>query len=440
MNFNELVDRLMPFVSEASELPCAVWRRDNEWQFESVNMPPNKASEYLEGIKAQDPCAVIITGKDLAGASYPFVYDSVLSSRFRAEYENMPDNAADKTELSGLVNFLEDNFGALSPETTGYLSQYDRPLAALGDMLPADVLRGGGDKLLEAIESKISGLIERSKDSGRLDVSPEVKPDEPQTPPLMPEIKQKLYKYELKKIGFPGAAYSHQTGKMMLDPKNDRLPEINNAGDIHYDKKYSDLVTDEILPMVRRVNEMSAAWENSRPAPYEDVANYRILAGYNDIVLAARDDSEHQRGLYFVTWKDAGDGYEHGYYNYKSAKESFATRSGLVDKEIIITPEKAVTIKAALDLAAENSPSYELTRQLESIDNDLCEAYPKLFSKKDTPAREKSEPSKSERPSKKPATLKQKLDDGKKKAREAAEKKDGRGDKAKQRSGDPEVN
>ena len=74
--------------------------------------------------------------------------------------------------------------------------------------------------------------------------------------------------------------------------------------------------------------------------------DYRILADFNGTVLAGMH-SKH--GVQFVTWDWDYDrtGVSHGHYfmeNYDEAKQDFATRSGLVRKEQLFSPEQMTEI------------------------------------------------------------------------------------------------
>ena len=74
--------------------------------------------------------------------------------------------------------------------------------------------------------------------------------------------------------------------------------------------------------------------------------DYRILADFGDTVLAGTP-SKH--GVQFVTWDWDYDrtGVSHGHYfmeNYDAAKRDFATRSGLVQKEQLFSPEQLTEI------------------------------------------------------------------------------------------------
>ena len=74
--------------------------------------------------------------------------------------------------------------------------------------------------------------------------------------------------------------------------------------------------------------------------------DYRILADFNGTVLAG---SHRKYGVQFITWNwDCGrTGVAHGHYfmeNYDGAKQDFATRSGLIHKEQLFSPEQMTEI------------------------------------------------------------------------------------------------
>ena len=74
--------------------------------------------------------------------------------------------------------------------------------------------------------------------------------------------------------------------------------------------------------------------------------DYRILADFGGTVLAG---SPSKYGVQFVTWDWDYDrtGVVHGHYfmeNYDEAKQDFATRSGLIQKEQLFSPEQLTEI------------------------------------------------------------------------------------------------
>ena len=176
---------------------------------------------------------------------------------------------------------------------------------------------------------------------GLLDI---VKPDlvESQT---MSELKITLFQYELKKAGYPNAVYVPETDSIRVNPNDERTPSIADNGDILYGKEHRDFVDTILKPLVSRINEVVSAWEAAKTVPFENLSNYRVLMEYNNVMLAARDDTGGNRGLHFVTWEyDYNrNGLNHGHYteDYDSAKADFAVRAGLIETDMVVTPEKA---------------------------------------------------------------------------------------------------
>ena len=75
-------------------------------------------------------------------------------------------------------------------------------------------------------------------------------------------------------------------------------------------------------------------------------SDYRILAEFGGTVLAG---TPSKYGVQFVTWDWDYDrtGVSHGHYfmeNYDEAKQDFATRSGLIQKEQLFSPEQLTEI------------------------------------------------------------------------------------------------
>ena len=119
----------------------------------------------------------------------------------------------------------------------------------------------------------------------------------------MSELKQKMLIHGLANVGYPNAAYSPETDRVKVQADNDNMPAINDNGDIRYGIEYYNIAFNEIRPIVDSVNESYAAWEASKTMPFENRKQFRVLAEHNDIMLAARDDTDYGRGLHFVTWR-----------------------------------------------------------------------------------------------------------------------------------------
>ena len=102
--------------------------------------------------------------------------------------------------------------------------------------------------------------------------------------------------------------------------------------------------------------------------------DYRILADFGGTVLAG---TPSKYGVQFVTWDWDYDrtGVSHGHYfmeNYDAAKRDFATRSGLVQKEQLFSPEQLTEIfRCCADSVDEDF--FELTdRNIRGIGIALC--------------------------------------------------------------------
>ena len=139
---------------------------------------------------------------------------------------------------------------------------------------------------------------------------------------------------------------------------------------------------------------MASAWENSRPVPFEGLPRFNILTEYNDIVLAARDDTEQGRGLHFVVWKYDADreGFSAGHYTdcFADAKETFALRAGLIPKEKVVTKEVVGDISAAIEEyvlhCADVYMVFEREERLNEFNDGIYGVYPDIFEGR-TPAR-----------------------------------------------------
>jgi hypothetical protein len=203
----------------------------------------------------------------------------------------------------------------------------------------------------------------------------------------MPELKILLYRHELEKIGFNDMEYRAVSGQIKIQGNNNRMPLINNEGDISYGYEYGSLVAEKIVPLVSRVNEMFAAWENSRPMPFENLSQYRILSEFGTAVFAACDDTKTGRGLSFGVWTYSDESVKNGHYtdDYSDAKEHFALRSGLVAREKVITKEQAVDIKKAVDFSLDNCQSLSYAKKFTDINTQLSRVYPEIYAPKAKP-------------------------------------------------------
>ena len=153
----------------------------------------------------------------------------------------------------------------------------------------------------------------------------------------------------------------HRAGFGTLLVEGEQLPvlwngaplcRITGKGSVFYRRKDAD--TPHAEDALYRVEDIAAktleymtAMENAQQLEASGLeGNYRILADFNGTVLAG---SHSKYGVQFVTWDWDYErtGVTHGHYfmeNYDGAKQDFVTRSGLIHKEQLFSPEQMTEI------------------------------------------------------------------------------------------------
>jgi hypothetical protein len=119
---------------------------------------------------------------------------------------------------------------------------------------------------------------------------------------------------------------------------------------------------------LRNVREYVAAFEKAEPlAVGRLTGNFRKIAEFNGVILAGHKYAEAEYGYEFVTWeKDtAFDGSpmvrDGRYFDgdkpdiFLHAKQDFAARSGLVDGDLLFTPEECQALLQAVEYFHENA-------------------------------------------------------------------------------------
>lgn len=113
------------------------------------------------------------------------------------------------------------------------------------------------------------------------------------------------------------------------------------------------------------IDEYLNAYETTPQIEAEGGRNYRKLAEYNQIVLAAKDCENH--GFMFTTWRQSADrrSLNGGDYSrcYDFAKQSFAIRSGLIDKNRIFSDEEAESLYRCVSYTKEYCEDLSFDRE-----------------------------------------------------------------------------
>lgn len=152
--------------------------------------------------------------------------------------------------------------------------------------------------------------------------------------------------------------FSEKDGCMIVSVDGCAEAKIYNSGTI---AALTENVGDEyheILQIEQNIYEYCSVYNEAAPLKASDLSgDYRSLAEFNGTVLAAK--YSEQNGFEFVTWDRAYDGNgvcQGNYYSdYISAKENFAVRAGLVDKDRLFSGDELLKLNCCVDFALENS-------------------------------------------------------------------------------------
>ena len=148
--------------------------------------------------------------------------------------------------------------------------------------------------------------------------------------------------------------FSEKDGCMIVSVDDGAEAKIYNNGTI---AALTENVGDEyhdILRVARYIYEYCSVYEKSAPLKTEGLSgNYRCLSEFNGTILAAKYNNEY--GFEFVTWDRTFDDKavcQGNYYSdYAAAKENFATRSGLIDKDKIFSTEELEQLEKCVNFA-----------------------------------------------------------------------------------------
>ena len=197
-------------------------------------------------------------------------------------------------------------------------------------------------------------------------------------------IYQEELKRRLKEQGF-GAVYDEQTEMLKFYHNGIFLGEQSKSGALHYDGDIYKLqncgyLTKEISALATEINQCITLYEKGEPMKPDAVSNYRKFLEHGDTVLAGAYDKE--RGFKFATWNQNADGtylvYGHYMDSYEKAKEDFAIRAGLIDKNKVFTADQAELIFKSVNYARDECEdiTYEQDQEMDGIMERLIHGYP----------------------------------------------------------------
>lgn len=169
------------------------------------------------------------------------------------------------------------------------------------------------------------------------------------------ELLRKLSEYECT------GQYNEESKRLEVSYDGIPLCSQNEDGFLRYhgDKTVTDdwkAALENMKEQAAKIREYVRMYETAPPMGIPDVSKYRRMAEYGDTVLAGMYSEQH--GFMFTTWRESADktSVTHSNYspNFDSVKESFITRSGLLDRNRLFTEDEAANLYRCIAYAQDN--------------------------------------------------------------------------------------
>ncbi|WP_024833852.1 hypothetical protein [Ruminiclostridium josui] len=195
--------------------------------------------------------------------------------------------------------------------------------------------------------------------------------------------------YGAKSVNTSGKEGNWDTEKICVTKDGRDLCDINCIeGTITYHNASEQEEINLIRDLINELEEQELIFNRAEPMKVEGLKHYRVLAEYNNVILAACEteginSSLHKVNSYqYVTWeRDKGGsqmGVHSGIYfsdNYTGAKENFVIRSGFMRKSKLLSETEMMAIYSGIvkleDFDINNDDSYKIFRQIKEKIQDI---------------------------------------------------------------------
>ena len=191
---------------------------------------------------------------------------------------------------------------------------------------------------------------------------------------FLQEVEQKLLRKELDARLLEG-------GLIRVKWNGQPLCSVDRDGIVRF--RPADITGSEVDRKLRTVTQVAAQVKEymqifDRAPALKAVGlddTYKVLADFGDAVLAGQLG---KKGAKFVSWEWDFDrqGVHSGHYfmeNYEAAKQDFAVRAGLVERQRLFSDEQLAVIRnaCAFALEADATLSYAEEKQLQSVQEQI---------------------------------------------------------------------
>ena len=172
--------------------------------------------------------------------------------------------------------------------------------------------------------------------------------------------------------------FTFENGEFSVTLNDGDIIKIRKDDVLYSDGEFSETGREAFYALYhlnREVLDYCSAYEKATPLVADGLSEkYRCLAEFGGAVLAAKYNDEF--GFEFVTWDKTYDGKSvcQGNYfeDYAAAKENFAARSGLIDKDKLFSMEELERIGKCVDFTMRHNGD---------LNFDDCECLKKLNEK-----------------------------------------------------------
>ena len=195
---------------------------------------------------------------------------------------------------------------------------------------------------------------------------------------LKQEKPESIFKKEIsRRLSEEGYNFSFENGEFAITLSGGDVVKIRENDVLYSNGDFSEVGKDAFYALYhlnREVLDYCTAYEKAKPLIADGLSeNYRCLSEFNGTVLAAKHT---EYGFEFVTWDRTYDGNavcQGNYFeNYAAAKENFAARSGLIDKDKLFSTEELERIGKCVDFTMRHNGD---------LNFDDCECLKKLNEK-----------------------------------------------------------
>ncbi len=201
--------------------------------------------------------------------------------------------------------------------------------------------------------------------------------------------KLKIMGYGAKSVNTSGKEGNWDTEKICVTKSGRDLCDINCIeGTITYHNASEQEEIDSIRDFINDLQEQERIFTRAEPMQVEGLKHYKLLAQYNNVILAACESESLNSSMQkvnnyqYVTWeKDRGGsqlGVHTGNYfsdNYTGAKENFAVRAGILRKSRLLSETEMMAIYSGIikleDYENNDDGSYKIFKQIKEKIQDI---------------------------------------------------------------------